>query len=104
MLTINTQYLAYYSVNKSSWIVFAIIPIIFSIGMVPAFAQIETLRGIDLSERDFSCRTGQTLVFHFTRNNYICTADDTAQRWVQLGMAQIVSIPEDEHETQVRLP
>ncbi len=92
--------------NKGSWIALAIIPIIFSIGIVPAlsFAQIETLRGIDLSERDFSCRTGQTLVFHFTRNNYICTADDTAKRWVQLQMAQIVIIPQDAPETQARLP
>ena len=92
--------------NRGSWIVITIIPIIFSIGIVPAlsFAQIETLRGIDLSERDFSCRTGQTLVFHFTRNNYICTADDTAKRWVQLQMAQIVIIPQDAPETQARLP
>ena len=94
------------SLNRGSWIVITLIPIIFSIGLVPAlaFAQVETLRGIDLSERDFSCRTGQTLVFHFTRNNYICTADDTAKRWVQLQMAEIVTISPDEPEEQLRAP
>jgi len=92
--------------NRGSWIAFAIIPIIFSIGIVPALPfteAAETLRGVNLSERDFSCRTGHTLVFHLRMNNHICTATETAQRWEHLGFATIVTVPEDEPKEKLNL-
>jgi len=107
MLTINIANMENNSLKSGNWIAFAIIPIIFSIGIVsalPVTEAAETLRGIDLSERDFSCRAGQTLVFHYNRNNYICTATETAHRWVELGMAEIVTVSEDEPEQKMRAP
>lgn len=85
--------------------IIVIIPLILSLGIIPALPfteAAETLRGVDLSESDFSCRPGQTLVFHFNRNNYICTLTATADRWVQLGIAEIVTVPEDQPEQKLR--
>jgi len=84
-----------------------LVPLILSIGIIPALPiteAAETLRGINLSERDFSCRAGQTLVFHFNRNNHICTLTDTAKRWVELGLAEIVSIDQDAPQVRMRTP
>ena len=85
--------------------IIVIIPLILSIGIIPSLPfteAAETLRGVNLSESDFSCRSGQTLVFHFNRNNYICTLTTTADRWVQLGIAEIVTVPEDQPEQKLR--
>lgn len=37
------------------------------------------------------CREGNTLVLRFTYGDYICVEHSTADRWVELGMAEIVS-------------
>jgi len=36
------------------------------------------------------CREGLWLVLRIPQNDYICTADTTALRWEQLGMAEII--------------
>ncbi|NJK77802.1 MAG: hypothetical protein HC944_02020 [Nanoarchaeota archaeon] len=36
------------------------------------------------------CREGNILVFKFTNHEYLCTNPDTAKRWVELGLAEII--------------
>jgi hypothetical protein len=43
------------------------------------------------SDADTKCRTGQVLVYHFNRGNYICTSEAGAAMWVRTGQAEIVS-------------
>ena len=73
---------------------FFLIPLILSIGIAPAIpfsdAQ-ETLENIYRDDSMTECRDGQWLVLRIPQNNYVCTLDTTAQRWVQLGMAEIIS-------------
>ena len=69
------------------------IPLIFTLGLIPNIqnsdAQ-ETLRNIYRDDSLMECREGLWLVLRIPQNDYICTADTTALRWEQLGMAEII--------------
>jgi len=74
-------------------IIFALIPLILSIGILPVipFSEgVERYGGTDPFQPEFECRAGQVLVFKFNANNQLCTSASTAERWEQLGMAQIL--------------
>jgi len=82
----------------NSFLVFALVPLILSIGIIPAlpFVEgVERLVGVDLSQREFQCRDGQVLVYHFNANNHICTSLHAAQQWEKYGFAKIVSSTAD---------
>lgn len=36
------------------------------------------------------CREGNVLVFRLSNHEYLCTSHDTAKRWVELGLAEII--------------
>ena len=81
-----------------SFLIFALVPLILSIGIIPAlpFVEgVERLVGVDLSQREFQCRDGQVLVYHFNANNHICTSLHAAQQWEKYGFAKIVSSTAD---------
>ena len=59
----------------------------FSFASVESEAQEDILAG---------CRDGNTLVYRFAYNDFICVPPSTADRWVELGMAEIVSESESE--------
>ncbi len=74
-------------------IIFALIPLILSIGILPVipFSEgVERYGGTDPFQPEFECRAGQVLVFKFNANNQVCTSASTAERWAKLGMAQIL--------------
>ena len=61
----------------------------FSSAIVPfSFASVETESQEDISA---GCRDGNTLVLRYAYNDYICVIPSTAERWVELGMAEIIS-------------
>ncbi len=64
-------------------ILLAIILLILSIGITPAFA-------IQPTDVDTECRLGQTLVHRTVHGDFICTSDSTANRWVELGLAELI--------------
>ena len=67
--------------------------LIFSIGLVSNLSNAQAQDYIDNIYRDDSmteCREGLWLVLR-VQGDYICTADTTALRWEQLGMAEIIS-------------
>jgi len=39
---------------------------------------------------EVECRAGQVLVYRAYQTDYVCTDNSTAQRWVELGLAEIV--------------
>ena len=65
-----------------------IIPIILTIGIIPSISFVDALQGKD---SETQCREGLVLVFRTIANNFVCVSEATAERWVQLGIAEIVS-------------
>jgi len=76
-------------------ILFVLIPLILTIGIVPAFpiSNADYMDNIYRDPSETECREGKVLVYHFTANDYICTSQTTSLRWVQLGIAEIVGEP-----------
>ena len=73
-------------------IIFALIPLILSIGITPAFS----LQPEDIETK---CREGQVLVYRNSNLDYICTSQSTASLWTKLGMAEIVQTQETVEST-----
>ncbi len=46
--------------------------------------------GLQLKDSETQCREGQVLVFRAISNNYVCVFEYTAERWVELGIAEMV--------------
>ena len=76
----------------SKFLILAIIPLIFSIGIAPSlpFSNADYLDNINREDTDTQCREGLVLVYRTTSNQYVCTDDGTAGRWIQLGIAELV--------------
>jgi len=81
-------------VGKKNLITIALFPLILSIGLAPAipFASGQLyMDRIYAEEYEMECREGLYLVYRIPNADYICTDDATAIRWVQLGIAEIVT-------------
>ncbi len=65
-----------------------LIPLILSIGIIPNISFVDAIQGKD---SETQCREGLVLVFRTIANNFVCVSEATAERWVQLGIAEIVS-------------
>jgi len=76
-------------------ILFVLIPLILTIGIVPALpiSNADYMDNIYREDDKTQCREGQVLVFRTTGNDYICTNQGTALRWASLGIAEIVGKP-----------
>jgi len=48
----------------------------------------QTAFGLELKESETQCREGQVLVFRTISNNYVCVYEETAERWIELGIAE----------------
>jgi len=68
-------------------ILFTVIPLILSLGIVSALPFIDALQKNDA---ETECREGQVLVFRTIANNYACVSESTAKKWVQYNIAEIV--------------
>ena len=68
-------------------IIFALIPLILSIGITPAFS-------LQPEDVDTECREGQVLIYRINNLDYICTSQSTASLWANLGIAEIVNSSE----------
>ena len=73
--------------------VIALIPLVLSIGIT---ASISFVDAVQPKDSETKCREGQVLVFRTIANNYVCVSESTAQRWVELGMAEIIVLAEEE--------
>ena len=62
-----------------------LIPLIFSIALVP-FLQTSFSQTQELEE----CRDGLIIVYLTNAKTFSCKSPDTAERWVELGLAEIV--------------
>jgi len=74
-------------------LIFALIPLILSIGLVSVLSPVDALQA---SDAETQCREGQVLVFRTIANNYVCVSPETADKWVGWGIAERV---EQEEET-----
>jgi hypothetical protein len=62
--------------------------ILFSSSIVPySYASVESEAQEDLMA---GCRDGQTLVYRSTYLDYVCVDHSAAERWVELGIAEII--------------
>jgi len=66
---------------------FLIIPLILSIGITPV------LPFTIAEEIELQCMSGEVVVIRVTNPNPICVEQSTAERWSQLGIAEIVGEP-----------
>jgi len=73
--------------------IIALIPLVLSIGIT---ASISFVDAVQPKDSETKCREGQVLVFRTIANNYVCVSESTAQRWVDLGMAEIIFLTEEE--------
>ena len=73
--------------------IIALIPLILSIGIIPSISFVDALQPKDSETK---CREGQILVFRTNANNYVCVFESTAERWVELGIAEIIVLAEEE--------
>lgn len=70
------------------FLVLPLMLILLSSGIVPfTFASVESEAEEDIVA---GCRDGQTLVHRFTNQDYICLDPSTAERWENLGLAEII--------------
>jgi len=69
--------------------IFALIPLVL-LAASPSLSF-----AINEQENETQCRTEQILVYRITNADFICTDKETANRWVELGIAEIVSESED---------
>ena len=65
-------------------VIFALIPLVLSLGIAPAFS-------LQPSDIETECREGQVLVYRIIYQDYICTSESAAALWVEHGMAKLVS-------------
>ena len=74
-------------------ILFAIIPLIFTIGIVTALPLVNAdyMDNINREDIDVQCRDGLVLVLRYTSNEYVCTDNGNAGRWIQLGIAELAN-------------
>ena len=79
----------------SCWCLFAIIPLILSIGIITALPFADSYQPKDAETQ---CREGMVLVFRTISNNYACVSESTAERWVELEIAQMVSVAAGESD------
>lgn len=68
-------------------VIFALIPLILLIGIIPAVPFGDALQPKD---SETQCREGLILVFRINANNYVCVSQITADKWEQYGIAEIV--------------
>ncbi len=73
--------------------IFALIPIILSIGIIPAIPSSEALQEKDVETQ---CREGLVLVYRINANNYACISESTADKWERYGIAERVESAEKE--------
>jgi len=71
--------------------IFALIPLVL-LAASPSMSF-----AIDEQENETQCRAEQILVHRIANNDFICTDKETAYRWVELGIAEIITV-EDESE------
>jgi hypothetical protein len=64
-------------------ILFATILVISATSFPPSYSEIQ--KGTEIE-----CREGQVLVYRTISNNYVCTSENAAKKWVQYGFAEIV--------------
>ena len=69
-------------INMNRFVVFALIPLILSIGLAPA------LPFVDAFESSLVCENNQILVQRSTNDKYNCVNSDTAQKWITSGFAK----------------
>ena len=50
----------------------------------------QTADALQPKDDETQCREGQILVFRTIANDYVCVSESTAERWVELGIAEIV--------------
>ena len=68
-------------------ITLAIVPLILTIGILPSLLPAEGLQEKDVETQ---CREGQVLVFRINSNNYVCVSPETADKWVEWGIAELI--------------
>ncbi len=71
----------------------ALIPIILSIGIIPVIPFTN-------AEVELQCMSGEITVVRVTNPDPICVNEITANRWVQLGIAEIISEPMKEEKME----
>jgi len=82
-------------------IIFAIIPLILSIGIISVLPLSDALQPEDV---DTQCREGLVLIFRINSNNYVCVTPETAEKWVEWGIGEFVeSDLEEEFEKKTSM-
>ena len=75
--------------KSAKFLIFPLFLILFSSSFIPfSFSSVESEAQEDIRA---GCRDEQSLVKRFTNNEYVCVSPSTAERWVELGMAEIIS-------------
>jgi arylsulfatase len=80
---------------KSFVLAISMIPLILSIGLVPALSFAD-----ETTDSETQCREGLVLVFRTTANDYVCLSKDSAEHWEKLGMGDIVEDMTDEKPSE----
>jgi len=74
-------------------LIFPLLLILLSSAIVPySYASVDSEAQEDIVA---GCRDGQTMVYRSTHHDFICVEPSTANRWVELGMAEIISESSD---------
>jgi len=75
-------------VYEKKYLVLPLVLFLLSSGMTSfSFASVESEAQEDIQA---GCRDGQTLVYRDTYKDFVCVDPSTADRWVELGLAEII--------------
>jgi|GEM_PF-6361664 len=66
-----------------------VLGMVFSVGTAFDFAQ-----AVPKTAPDIECRENMVLVYRENASRYVCVTDETAKRWVDLGIATLVEVEE----------
>ena len=69
-----------------SWLIIGLVPLLLSMSVFPVIQFSEALQPEDA---DTQCRDQLVLVFRINSNNFACVAESTAERWIELEIAEM---------------
>ena len=81
-------------ISNKTITIFGIIPLILSIGISPALPFADSYQpkadSYQPKDAETQCREEMVLVHRTIANDYVCLSQDSAKRWKQLGLGEIV--------------
>ena len=88
------------NIGYLKFLVIGTVLLVFTIGITPLipFSDAAAAGDINAEDSETQCREGQVLVFRTIANSYACVSENTAKKWVEYEIAEIVGESEEKED------